>query len=122
MAEIYGASFAASYGDVPPPIWLDAISRLTDEQCARGFRALANEGREFAPNLTQFVSACKQMPSSPRFLGTPIDPHAVKTLGAPVHTRARVEDIDDWLGSMRENVSAAVIKVNPAYAPRRSET
>jgi len=120
LAEIFGPSFYKSFGSVPPPIWLSTISSLSDEECVRGFTAIAAASSDFAPNLPQFIAYCKgtkDVPSSPRFLGAPIDPHKLKTLGAPVEARARVEDVEDWLGSMRENVTNAEIKVNPAYLP-----
>jgi hypothetical protein len=120
LAEIFGPAFFKSFGAVPPPIWLSTISSLSDEECVRGFTAIATANLEFAPNLPQFIGYCKgtkDLPNSPRFLGTPIDPHKLKTLGAPVEARASTSDIDDWLGSMRENVSKAEIRIAEGYKP-----
>lgn len=108
MAELFGPAFAAAYGDVPSPIWLATIDKLSEAELGRGFTALAQEPRDYPPNLTQFAAACRP-PSSPRFLGVPMTPAEIRNLDAPKNQRARIEDIDDWLASMRQNVANAKI-------------
>lgn len=98
MAELYGPAFAAAYGDVPSPIWLAAISGLTEADLGRGFTTLAKQPREFPPNLTQFVDACRPSTSSPRFLGTPTTPAEMRRLEKP---RASRDVADRYLARMR---------------------
>jgi hypothetical protein len=115
MVEIYGNAFTASYGDTPGEIWMAAIADLSEAELGRGFTTLSKQEREFPPNLTQFVAACRPPISSPRFLGTPTTPDEIRKLEPPKSCMAPISDVEDWLASMRENVAKAEIKTSPAY-------
>ncbi len=68
LAEMFGRVFVASYGSVPPTTWEQAIHRLSNDQISRGLAAIADDGRKFPPNLSEFVSACQTIPER-RFNG-----------------------------------------------------
>jgi hypothetical protein len=63
MVEMYGPAFTSAYGDAPSTLWTLAIGNLTDEQCKSGLERLAKQGREWPPNLGQFVAACTWKPT-----------------------------------------------------------
>jgi len=117
MIQMFGTAFSSAYGDSPTPIWLSAITGLSDAECAEGFQRLATEGREYPPNLTQFVAACRPPKGSPRFLGTPITPAQLRQLEAPSSQQPRADVLDDWLHVCRETIAKAEIKTNPKYPP-----
>jgi hypothetical protein len=106
MVELYGPSFLTAYGDSPSPIWLVAIGELSDEECRQGFATLAKQAREYPANLTQFVAACRPQTGSPRFLGTPTTPDALRRLEPPLSQRATPEKIDSWIAKMRRTLNA----------------
>ena len=60
LAEIFGKAFYREHGDVPPTLWVKAISRLTDTQIAEGLANLGNDGLQFPPNLSMFIAAAKR--------------------------------------------------------------
>ncbi|MEL6300280.1 MAG: hypothetical protein AAFV47_09230 [Pseudomonadota bacterium] len=62
MVRIYGKAFIREHGSEPNPAWVQAISRLGDQQIRRGLANLANQALAFPPNLGQFVAAAKTPP------------------------------------------------------------
>lgn len=100
MKQLYGAgAFTAAYGEVPAPVWVAAITNLTDDECRAGLGRLAKQSREYPANLTQFVEACKPKPV--RFLGRPTTPNEMRALEAPRPAR---EIINKHLASMRRSL------------------
>lgn len=105
MAELYGPSFAAAYGDKASPLWLSAISSLTDDECRAGLTKLALQGRDYPANLTQFVAACKPQSPPVRYLGVPLTDEQKAVLALPKPQVSR-EKIDGYLAKMRAKVGA----------------
>jgi hypothetical protein len=106
MVELYGTPFLTAYGESPSPIWLAAITELTDDECRKGLTALARQAREYPANLTQFVAACKPVIGSPRYLGVPVTPDQIAGALPPPERQAKPEVIDGWLAKMRAKVGA----------------
>lgn len=101
--EMYGPPFLSAYGEKPSPLWMAAISDLSDEECRVGLTTLARQAREYPANLTQFVGACRP-PKQVRFLGTPTTPEQLrKQLPAQ---KAPREVAERWLAEMRKTVGA----------------
>ena len=71
LVEVYGSAVHREYGETPPRLWREAISSLSDEELRLGFTSLIEEKRQFAPNLTEFVAACRPKTSTVRYLGGP---------------------------------------------------
>lgn len=71
LAEMYGKAMYRDHGTEPPPLWLEAIDRLTDQELWRGLTNLAEEALPFPPNLGQFVAACKHIPEGRPWLNQP---------------------------------------------------
>ena len=104
MKQLYGAAtFCAAYGDRPNPMWTAAISRLTDDECRKGFERLAKESREYPCNLTQFVAACHYSPGV-RHLGVVTTSEALQKALPPPHARATPETVNTWLAKMRQKL------------------
>lgn len=79
MQEIFGSSWVNQYGTTPNRTWVDALSRLTDEQIICGLRRTVGEGNEFPPNLAVFVSRCQHdvqnnPRETPHYKLLPLDP------------------------------------------------
>ena len=70
LAELFGKAFYREHGSVPSNLWVQAVSRLSDQQIKRGLANLANDELAFPANLSQFVAACKRLPPV-RYLGVP---------------------------------------------------
>jgi hypothetical protein len=105
MVELYGPAFLTAYGDSPSPLWLSAIEKLTETECARGLATLADEAREYPANLTQFAAACRGKGSGPRFLGTPTTPAQLRALEPPPEKRATPAQVDGWIARMRRRLA-----------------
>lgn len=58
MREMFGTKFYSIYGKTPSETWEATLSRMTDEQCARGMEALLRVPGDFPPTLPQFVQLC----------------------------------------------------------------
>ena len=69
-AEMFGNAFFNQFGVSPPSVWIAQVERLTDDELRRGLTNLAESDSKFAPNLTQFVAACRKLPPVRR-LGVP---------------------------------------------------
>lgn len=76
MRDMFGTKFYSIYGHTPSDAWHAAISRLSDQQCARGLEALLNEKREFPPTLPEFATLCRDT-GPVRFLGNPVQPKRI---------------------------------------------
>ena len=61
LGEMFGKAFFRENGDNPPPLWQQAVDRLTDPQIRNGLVNMGNMGLSFPPNLSQFVAACKRV-------------------------------------------------------------
>lgn len=98
MVELYGSAFTSAYGESPSPLWLAAISELSDDECRVGLTALAKQAREYPANLTQFVAACRPQ-KLVHYLGRPTTPERLML----EHPRREVsrEFIDRRLAEMR---------------------
>jgi hypothetical protein len=107
MVELYGPAFVSAYGESPSPLWLAAITELTDAECRDGLTRLAREAREYPANLTQFVAACRPE-QGVRYLGNPVTPADLDRMLPPPERRAKPEVIDRWIAKMRRTVGAAV--------------
>lgn len=105
MVELYGPAFVSAYGESPSPLWLAAIAGLSDEQCKTGLTALARQAREYPANLTQFVAACRQVTSSPRYLGVPVDVTDPRMALPPPNRQASRERVDGWLTKIRNTLN-----------------
>ena len=68
LGELFGKSFYREHGMEPTSLWMNAVSRLTDQEIMNGLANLANDALTFPANLSQFVSACKRE-KPVRFLG-----------------------------------------------------
>ncbi len=99
LAEMFGRVFINSYGTVPPTTWEQAIRRLTDDQLRRGLTAIADEGRKFPPNLSEFVSACQTIPER-RFNGV-IDKTDYKRLK---RDRSKPEVAASWIEKIKKSL------------------
>lgn len=109
MVELYGPAFLSAYGESPSPLWLAAISELTDDECREGLTALAKAAREYPANLTQFVAACR--PAKPvRYLGAPTTAAKLQALMPP---KAQVSVADRYLARMRAAVGQAMASERP---------
>jgi hypothetical protein len=64
LSGMYGKAVFREYGEEPPTLWVQAISRLTDAQIKNGLASLGNQALSFPPNLSQFVVACKNTPAN----------------------------------------------------------
>lgn len=104
MVELYGSAFVTAYGEQPSPLWLSAISDLTDAECRKGLASLARQAREYPANLTQFVAACRPASGSPRYLGVPMTDAQKAELYLPKPEVPR-EKIDGYLASIRKKLS-----------------
>lgn len=104
LKHIFGTSFLTLYGDHPSPLWVAEIAKLTDEQARAGLSRVAGEARDYPCNLTQFVEACRPKSGSPRFLGRPTTPRALR-LGVSL---ARPETVDVTLAKIRERFKRPV--------------
>lgn len=102
LGQMFGSAFLSSYGPRPPMLWEQAIRRLTDHELQRGMKALAEEGRKFPPNLTEFVSACKTLPPT-RFLGVE-DKTDYKQIAAQ---RSTPEHAAEQIAKIRKNLGRA---------------
>lgn len=60
LAEMFGNSLTSNFGETCPPLWCRKIDELDDAEIKRGLNRLASSNQQFAPNLGQFVTACKQ--------------------------------------------------------------
>ena len=100
MAELYGNAFIVAYGEQPTPLWLNAIAKLTDEQCKNGLSKLAKTPREYPANLTQFVAAATyKRPQST--LGPPTTTEALNRALPPPERQAPIDKIDAYLANLR---------------------
>lgn len=105
MTELYGTAFLTAYGEKPSPLWLAAISEMSDDDCRLALTTLAKQAREYPANLTQFVAASRKQSGSPRYLGVPLDAEGWKRLGPPPpEQRASPEKIDSYLANMRRKL------------------
>jgi hypothetical protein len=105
MKQLYGAAaFTSAYGDKPNPMWTAAIGRLTDDECRAGLGRIAQQSRDFAPNLTQFVAACRYK-GTQSTLGPPTTPEALRKALPPPEKQASREKIDGWLAKMRARLA-----------------
>lgn len=109
MVELYGTAFLAAYGETPSHLWASAIAGLTDEECRAGFVRLANQGREYPANLTQFVAACRYKPTQST-LGPATTPEALRRALPPPNRLARPEVIDGWLAKMRKRGGSVAVQ------------
>lgn len=109
MVELYGPAFLSAYGESPSPLWLAAISELTDDECREGLTALAKSAREYPANLTQFVAACRPA-KQVRYLGAPTTAAKLQALMPP---KAQASVADRYLARMRAAVGRAIASERP---------
>lgn len=112
MKAIYGTSFLTIYGEVPHPIWIAEIEKLTDKQARSGLTRLAREQREFPANLTEYLAACRGT-QSPRFLGVPQSPESCRRRLPRI--RASDEQVDSHLASIRTKLKAAKLPTRKVF-------
>lgn len=105
MVELYGTGFLTAYGEAPSPLWANAIAGLTDDECRAGCARLANQGREYPANLTQFVAACRYKPTQST-LGPGTTPGALHRALPGPNRRATPEAVDNWIAKMRKRVGS----------------
>jgi hypothetical protein len=92
LAEMFGNTFFMQFGESPPSVWLAQIEQLTDNDVRRGLKNIAESDSRFAPNLSQFVAACKRLPP-------------VRQLGVPAVEDKRPRgnmSYSDWMKRQRE--------------------
>ena len=64
LAEMHGDRFLREYGERPNRTWLEAISRMSDEQVIASLRSLAEQNRAHPPTLPEFVAAGTHKPKN----------------------------------------------------------
>lgn len=94
---MWGDRFLREFGSVPTETWVAAITRLTDEQVAACLKGLADKGSPHPCSLPEFVAAGKPETGSPRYLGVPTTPEALR-LAAPPRC---IRDIDALRKALR---------------------
>ena len=62
LTEIFGDGFTRNHGAEPQSIWRYKIDSLNDRQIRYGLNDLAEGGRRYAPNLSEFVKLCRSAP------------------------------------------------------------
>lgn len=98
LKQIFGTSFVTIYGDVPSPLWVAEIARLTETEVRLGLAALSRAKREYPANLTEFVEACRPK-KRVRYLGVPTNPAEMRKVLGPI--KATEEQRQKHLASLR---------------------
>lgn len=110
LSEMYGHRFLREYGETPNRSWVDAVSRMSDDQVIAALRNLADQGSVHPPTLPQFVEA--SIYRKPNEFGLNYTPQVYRQQRAPMNRmldrprddasgRAQAEKILDMLRGKR---------------------
>ena len=68
---------------MPNETWAATIARLSDSDIAASLKSLAEKGSPHPPTLGEFVKAGQPETGSPRYLGVPTTPEALRLAAPP---------------------------------------
>lgn len=107
LTEMFGPAFLTAYGDEdggPPKLWIGGLSQFTMRQVKAGLATIANQSRQYPPNLTEVREACIGRAPGVRFGGVPVKSDYL--LDVP---RASRSHVDAMLANMRRRVASSTI-------------